>query len=293
MPSPDKLKRQINSAKEFQTIIKTMKGLAAVNIHQYDHAVMALRHYHQTLTLGIRIFLMHYPNTLKELRIRESPRLGVVIFGSDHGMCGRFNEQIADVLIQSTEGFSPELSPVLALGGRMGDALAARQCSPQACFSMPASIDGITLKIQDIVLYVERWQQTREVDRIILLHNQPAQGNVYGQSIQQLFPPIGLSDLQALQQEPWPSRAYPQVFLDRDRLFSALFHQHFFVTLYRACAESLISENMSRLASMQVAQKNVTDHLIELQQSFQQQRQSMITEELLDIISGFEAMNGT
>ncbi|MGB5594265.1 MAG: F0F1 ATP synthase subunit gamma, partial [Crocosphaera sp.] len=62
-------------------------------------------------------------------------------------------------------------------------------------------------------------------------------------------------------------------------------------SLYRACAGSLASENASRLASMQVAEKNIEERLLALKTEFQHQRQTLITEELLDIVSGFEALN--
>ena len=78
--------------------------------------------------------------------------------------------------------------------------------------------------------------------------------------------------------------------MSEERLASALFRQYFFVSLYRACAESLASENASRLASMQIAEKNIAERLGELQAEFNHQRQSGITEELLDIVSGFEAL---
>ena len=78
--------------------------------------------------------------------------------------------------------------------------------------------------------------------------------------------------------------------MEPERLFSALFQQHFFVGLYRACAESLASENASRLAAMQVAEKNIEERLFDLKATFQQQRQDTITAELLDIVSGFEAL---
>jgi F-type H+-transporting ATPase subunit gamma len=73
------------------------------------------------------------------------------------------------------------------------------------------------------------------------------------------------------------------------RLFSALVRQHLFVTLYRAVAESLASENASRLAAMRGAERNIGERIAELGSLYQQQRQTMITEELLDIASGFEA----
>jgi len=75
-----------------------------------------------------------------------------------------------------------------------------------------------------------------------------------------------------------------------DRLLSALLRQYFFVSLYRACALSLAAENTSRLAAMQAAEKNINERLDELKTSYQHERQAAITEELLDIISGFKAV---
>ena len=64
-------------------------------------------------------------------------------------------------------------------------------------------------------------------------------------------------------------------------------------SLFRAAAEALASENASRLAAMQRADKNINDLLEQLQRSFHQLRQSGIDEELFDVISGFEALVGS
>jgi F-type H+-transporting ATPase subunit gamma len=70
----------------------------------------------------------------------------------------------------------------------------------------------------------------------------------------------------------------------------ALIREHLFISLFRACAESLASENASRLAAMERAEKNINDLLEQLRASFHQLRQSGIDEELFDVISGFEAL---
>jgi F-type H+-transporting ATPase subunit gamma len=80
--------------------------------------------------------------------------------------------------------------------------------------------------------------------------------------------------------------------MDREALFSSLVREYLFVSLYRAFAESLASENASRLASMQAAEKNIEERLRELSAQYHQQRQMSITSELLDIVSGFEALTG-
>lgn len=70
----------------------------------------------------------------------------------------------------------------------------------------------------------------------------------------------------------------------------ALIREFLFVSLFRACAESLASENASRLQSMQRAEKNIEELLDELHHSFHRLRQSTIDEELFDVIAGFEAL---
>jgi F-type H+-transporting ATPase subunit gamma len=64
-----------------------------------------------------------------------------------------------------------------------------------------------------------------------------------------------------------------------------------FVSLFTACAESLASENASRIAAMQAAEKNIEQRLDELRGAFNLMRQSAITEELLDVVTGFEALS--
>ena len=70
----------------------------------------------------------------------------------------------------------------------------------------------------------------------------------------------------------------------------ALIREHLFVSLFRASAESLASENASRLAAMQRADRNIGELLQALQASFHQLRQASIDEELFDVIAGFDAL---
>ena len=71
---------------------------------------------------------------------------------------------------------------------------------------------------------------------------------------------------------------------------SALIREYLFISLFRACAESLASENASRLAAMQRAEKNIGELLETLHGNYHRLRQSGIDEELFDVISGYEAL---
>ncbi|NET30430.1 MAG: hypothetical protein F6K19_00245 [Cyanothece sp. SIO1E1] len=294
MQTPAALKRKIDSAQDLQSLVKTMKALAAVSIRQYERAVASLTEYDRTLEMGIHAMLINFPESLVGLKPVIIQRLGVVVFGSDQGMCGRFNEQLASFVWHKLKNLPIRVKDrlVLTIGSHINAALAEFGQSTEVCFSVPGSIAGITPRVQEIVLQLEAWRREHQVDQILVFHNSPVTGTTYFPHIQQLFP-LNVPYLRNLQQQPWHSRVRPMMTMSRDRLFSALFRQYFFVGLYRACAESLASENASRLASMQVAQKNIEDRLIELQADFQHQRQATITEELLDIVSGFEALTQT
>jgi F-type H+-transporting ATPase subunit gamma len=79
---------------------------------------------------------------------------------------------------------------------------------------------------------------------------------------------------------------------DGEQTLLAFVREYLFVSLFRACAESLASENASRLAAMQRAEKNIDELLEDLNRTFHRLRQSSIDEELFDVVSGFEALTG-
>jgi F-type H+-transporting ATPase subunit gamma len=62
------------------------------------------------------------------------------------------------------------------------------------------------------------------------------------------------------------------------------------VVMFQACAESLASENASRLAAMQRAEKNIGEMLEDLKSRFHRMRQEAIDEELFDVVSGYEVL---
>ncbi len=93
--------------------------------------------------------------------------------------------------------------------------------------------------------------------------------------------PLDRDWLEHLGEEEWPTRMLPTFFLPWDRLFAALVREYFFVSLHRAVIQSLASENASRLAAMQAAERNIRDRIDELKTQMNRQRQNAITVELL------------
>ena len=70
----------------------------------------------------------------------------------------------------------------------------------------------------------------------------------------------------------------------------ALIREYLFISLFRACAESLASENASRLSAMDRADRNIKELLEHLNGRLRRQRQGLIDEELFDVTAGYEAL---
>ena len=89
----------------------------------------------------------------------------------------------------------------------------------------------------------------------------------------------------------WPTRTLPERVGGLAHALEAFIREYLFVLLFQACAESLASENASRLAAMQRAEKNIEEILEDLNRTFHRVRQESIDEELFDVISGYEALS--
>ena len=83
----------------------------------------------------------------------------------------------------------------------------------------------------------------------------------------------------------------PLVTSSKEELFSALLHEYFTVQLTQAITSSLTAEHFTRMNHMQQAEKNIEEKLTELNLKYQQVRQTQITDELIDIVSGATALN--
>lgn len=289
----DAIQRQIRSAEDLHSIVRTMKALAAVSIRQYDKAVESLVDYHKTTDLGLLALLRNQPHQENARRTSVRNGLGVVVFGSDQGMCGQFNEQIAAYTASKLDALpvANEKIRVLAVGLRVVSRLEQAGFSPDELWQVPASVNGITPMVQRVLLYIDEWRVSHGIERIYIYHNRPTSGVAYRPTRVRLLP-IKLGQWSGQRAGEWPSRRLPMHTMSPDQLLAALVRQHLFVVVFRAFAESLSSENASRLASMQAAERNIEDRLAELHTVYHGQRQGAITSELLDIVSGFELLAG-
>lgn len=291
MQTPEALKRKIQSANDLLGVVKTMKALAAVSIRQYQRSVESLADYNRTVEMGLQIVLKD-SRGVPESTGKRSKRLGVIVFGTDQGLCGQFNNIITQYAVENLKGtpFKKEDRFFIVVGVKAADILSDLGESVLDVLPQPGSTAGITAMVQDITLLLEDWRFKRSVENMILFYNEYLSGATYRPHALNLLP-VDKAWLNDLQKRKWGSRTLPMFTMDWERIFRSMIREYLFVSVYRAFANSLASENASRLAAMQNAEKNIEERLEELYVQFHRQRQMTITEELLDIVAGFEVMS--
>jgi len=291
--SLESLRRKIDGAAELESVVRTMKALAASSITQYERAVQSLDDYYRTVELGL-VACLHQTGAgihpAGQVNIQGGGRgaTGAVVFGSDQGLVGQFNEVLSDFVVHALRDM-PGNKSILAVGERVQGQLSDAALPATGNFQVPNSITAITSLVGRILIEIEAQRERGEVVQVYLFHNRPKSGALYEPVMQRLLP-LDAAWRRGLAELPWPTGNLPEVMASGEPTLQALIREYLFISLFRACAESLASENASRLAAMQRAEKNIDELLEDLNQTFHRLRQSAIDEELFDVIAGFEAL---
>lgn len=293
METAETLRRAVAVTAELHSVVKTMKALAGVNIRQYERAAHAVAAYNRTVEMGLQIALQRMPPHAMPPRYAAGRKLGAVVFGSDQGMCGQLNDQVVAHASRALKKLASrhDDQATMAVGVRAASQLEEEGRRVEQTVVVPASITGIGAAVEQVLRKIEEWHSSRNVEMVALFYARPVSGAWYRVRGVQLLP-VDAQWINGLRTTPWPSKVIPTFTLDEQRLFQLLIRDYLFVSLFRAFAESLASENASRLASMQVAEKNIEERLRVLNTESRQFRQETITSELLDIIASFEALRG-
>jgi F-type H+-transporting ATPase subunit gamma len=293
METLDSLRSRIDTIEELHSVVRTMKTISMVSIRQYERAIRSLAEYSRALEMGLQAVLRGHGAALEMPPVTPGRQVGAIVLGSEQGMVGQFNDQIAAFAVErlTAAAARPEDRAVIAVGSRVAERLAERHQAVEEVFDLPGSAAGITPRVQELLLQVEAWREEGRLDRLLVCHHRPLHRAAYEPHLRQLLP-MDRDWLHSLAAAPWPARGLPAFTLPRERLFATLVGHYLFVSLFQTFAESLAAENASRLAAMQAAESNIEDRLGELKLHFNTLRQTAITEELLDIMVSFEAATG-
>jgi F-type H+-transporting ATPase subunit gamma len=284
------LRRKLNGAEQLGSVVRAMKAVAASSIGQYEKAVEALGQYQRSVELGLSLCLRGEHPVAAAPAAAGDRAIGALIFGSDQGLVGRFNEVSGDFALQTLRNL-PGSKTIWAVGERVCSSLEEAGLAITKRFEVPSSVAAITALVAEIQIDIEGYTARERHSEVHVFHNHPQAAARYEAAGQRLLP-LDVAWRKRLTQIPWPNAQVAEVFGGGAASLPALVHEHLFISLYKACAESLASENASRLEAMQRAQKNIEGVCAELRRSLNRLRQSSIDEELFDVVAGFNALTG-
>jgi len=289
--STEALRKKIEGAADLKGIVRSMKAMAASTIGQYEEAARSLDQYYSNLEIGLGACFreMERGGLLPEPSAPREATIGAVIFGSDQGLVGRFNEVLLDFVTRTLGLLPRKTSIILAVGERMHASLPEAGLTNSILFAAPGSVDAITELVGRILSEIQKAREVGEVFEVYVFHNRPKSSAIFEPSSERLLP---LDHLwrNTLRAVPWPTKLMPELIGGCDNVFPGLLEGYLFVLLFRACAESLASENASRLAAMQRAENNIASIIEDLNLVYHRARQESIDEELFDVISGYQAL---
>ncbi|MDD3260278.1 MAG: F0F1 ATP synthase subunit gamma, partial [Smithellaceae bacterium] len=207
MQTTESLKRRMKSAGDLLSVVKTMKALAAVSIRQYQRAVDSLRDYNRTVEMGLQIVLKERMGATMKRKNAPIKRLGVIVFGSDQGLCGQLNEQISVFALDHIKGtgVKKENRKVLSVGARVADYVEDAGQPVDELLSTPGSTAGITPLVQEIIMIIDEWHFRGNVDHFYLFYNEYLTGATYHPHMLQLLP-VDADWLKQIARKKWESK---------------------------------------------------------------------------------------
>lgn len=286
MASLRDIRKRIRSVKNTRQITKAMKMVSAAKLRRAQDGVIAARPYAQTLdTVMTRLIgqdnAVHHPLLAR----REVRRVELVLVSSDRGLAGGFNSNVTRKALKFlNENKGLEVS-ITTIGRKGGDFLRGRGYSLRKDW---AGLWGKLSYAQAEAVATELVHRflSGEVDAVHVLYNEFVSAISQVPTLQQLLPfepKVDAGD------KPGAEYAYEP---NANAVLEKLVPQAVNVKVYRALLESFAAEHAARMAAMENATKNAGDMIGTLTLFYNRSRQALITKELMEIVSGAEALKG-
>jgi len=210
----ESLRKKIDRANELQSVVRTMKTLAASNIGQYEKSVSALSDYYRTVEMGLEVCFREIALSFPAERPmqKNSGYVAAVVFGSDQGLVGQFNDIIADYAVKKLADL-PGKARVWAVGERVYSRLNEAGLPLIGLFTVPNSVKGITPLIGQILVENEKLRSQDENAELYLFYNRHKTRATYEPVSQRLLP-LDETWRRDLAKIPWPTKNLPELMGD-------------------------------------------------------------------------------
>jgi F-type H+-transporting ATPase subunit gamma len=273
---------QIGSLKELSGVIAAIRVMASAQMQQGQRALDAVRNYTEIVRRAFAEAAALVPEDREAATIHVPPRPGLVVFCSEHGFCGAFNEP----LIRAAAGASqrePNLR-LLFVGSRGALRAAEHGLRPHLTLTMATHSGGVGAAARRVATELYRMFIAETITSAEVLFVRETTGQAT--TLQRLT----LLPFEAPPVAAHQTTAPPLVNMQPRRLRDELAAEYVFAMLEAAAMESFTSENAARFRAMQAAHENIDRKSLELNRLARRLRQEAVTAEILELIGGAEAL---
>ena len=288
------IKRRIRSVGNTRKITKAMELVAAARLRRAEERIVQLRDYAdrmQELTAGTARAASSLRG-LKLLQEREPRRVAIVALTGDRGLAGAFNRQILRRAFALERSLRSEGREVrwLVVGRKGRSTLRFRRYEVEQAWTgftdRPAYHDAQAVAHRVAELYGED-----EIDRAVLVYNHYVSPLVQRVTEQQVLPIS--EEVLGREEEDEHDRALMGDFIyepEPEQILERLLPVYLETEVYRALLESAASEHGARMTAMRNASKNAVELIDSLTLDLNRARQAEITQEILEVVAGAEAL---
>ena len=278
------IKRRITSVKNTEQITKAMKMVAASRLRRAQEAIQASRPYaHKMLEVLSSLALRTNPQAHPLLATREPKKVDLLVVTSDRGLCGAFNSNI----IRRAEAFireHPDWEFTLHLVGRKANDYFKRRDYEIRKVSLNVLSDisfshAVAIGNDMVENYLGE-----EFDQVYMVYNEFKSAMQQTVIVEQLLPIKPMDITEEVNTVEYSFEPSEEVLLEE------LLPRHINTQVYRVFLESVASEHGARMTAMEAASKNAEEMIDKLTILYNRTRQAAITTELIEVVSGKEAM---
>ena len=285
------LRRRIKTTQDLRDIVGNMKMLSSVSILQYEQADKALDKYLHNLRDAFHILALN--GGLPQINNRETlqPRYLFLLIGSDNGMVGRFNRDIVEEAKNYLRQKHIPMNSVwfVTVGKRVSALAENAGLKILNSYAVSNSVKAVSMLAENVILNIDTAIRKERISEVWIVSHHRGEHNQIGIERKKIIP-FDVKRLQKLQYKKWETNNFPMLGVEASQMFAELVNEALMISVAKEINASLASEHYARMTNMQNAEKNIDENLEELNLEYQQQRQEDITDELIDVISGAEAM---
>jgi|SRR5579863_3274325 len=275
---------RVASLRELLDIVSAIRAIAASQMQQALRSLEAIRRYSETVRQALSDAATLLPSDGTVAPVSGPHRSALVVFCAEHGLCGAFSEHPLHAAQQALAGRTTDFL-LIVIGSRGGQICRERGLQPDLVLPMATHCDGVTSVARLIATEVYRMLGDGRIVGLEVIYAQHAESQSPGIQRHRLLP----IDMPVVESSAFAMP--PLINLTPRRLFDDIVGEYFFAALENAAMQSFFSENATRFRTMEAAHQNIGNKSEELTKLGRRVRQEAVTTEILDLISGAEALS--